>query len=50
MQDSDSTYAVENTFVIDLDTFFAIEEDTVYRDDYEFLTTELCEELFYQLC
>ena len=52
MSDSDLTYSLVETIVIDLDAWFVIEEDTTYRDEYPFSDVDLvlCEELSFKLC
>ena len=50
MLDTDTTYSLVDTIMIDLDDLFVIEEDTTYRDDLGFINTTLCDEFFFKLC
>ena len=36
--------------MVDLDDLFVVNEDTTYRDQYQFNTSETCDPLFYRMC
>ena len=39
MLDTDATYEQPSTIVVDLDDLFVVNEDTTYRDEYQFDTS-----------
>lgn len=36
--------------MVDLDDLFVVNEDTTYRDEYEFNTSLTCEPIYYKMC
>ena len=36
--------------MVDLDDLFVVDEDTTYRDEYQFDTSDTCDPVFYRIC